>query len=200
MLRRMLSSSQIIKSMSLSSNMIRTNIKENYQPARSVATGPPRGPARELPLSVHMAGGPLSPLLAPGRVTSSRQLFGVWLVLLWRRCYVERVVFHQTIWVRASTPSFKLEGLVAGVCSAAAFTSGVDGMDHGTWRWRRTCTSLPLNTSQRGFGWHWGRHQLRPVGLATVIRHVPDFLKPGTGPYGRLAWPWFLTSPLLCQR
>jgi hypothetical protein len=47
---------------------------------------------------------------------------------------------------------------------------------------------------------HWGRHWLRPVGLATVIRQVSAFLKPGTGLYGQLAWPWYLTSPLLRQR
>jgi hypothetical protein len=60
----------------------------------TVAAGPPWGSARELSLSAHMAGGP-PPLLAPGRVTSPRQLIGVWPVLLGRRCCVERVVFNH---------------------------------------------------------------------------------------------------------
>jgi hypothetical protein len=51
---------------------------------------------------------------------------------------------------RASTPPFTQEVLIAGILSAAAFAGGVGGMDHGVWRWRRTCTSPPLNTSQRG--------------------------------------------------
>ncbi len=96
-------------------------------------------------------------------------------------------------------PSFALEVLVTGVLSTAAFAGGVGGMDHGTWRWRRTCTSSHLNMSQRGYGRHWGRHQLCPVGPATVIRQVPALLKPGTGPCGCLACPWTLTSPLLCR-
>ncbi len=49
---------------------------------------------RALSLRPHGGGTP-SPLLALGRVMSSRHLIGVWLVLLWRRCYVERVVFNH---------------------------------------------------------------------------------------------------------
>ncbi len=110
-----------------------------------------RGGQPESSLPPPTWGGTPSPLLAPGRVTSSRQLFGVCPVLLGRRCYMERVVFNRTIWVRASTPSFTLEVLVTGALSAATFAGGVGGMDHGEWRWRRTCTSSPLNTSQRGY-------------------------------------------------
>ncbi len=62
---------------------------------------------------------------------------------------MERVVFNH---LRESlNPSLTLEVLVAGVLSAAAFASGVGGMDHGTWRRHRTSTSPPLNTSQRGY-------------------------------------------------
>ncbi len=61
---------------------------------------------------------------------------------------MERVVFNH---LRESLNPFILEVLVAGALSAAAFSSGVGGMDHGAWRRRRTCTSLPLNTSQRGY-------------------------------------------------
>ncbi len=49
-------------------------------------------------------------------------------------------------------------------------------MDFGAWRWRRTCTSSPLNTSQRGYA-DTREHRLRPVGLAMVIRQVSAFLK-----------------------
>ncbi len=48
---------------------------------------------RALSLSAHTAGGP--PPLAPGRMTSPRHILGVWRVLLWRRCYGERVVFNH---------------------------------------------------------------------------------------------------------
>jgi hypothetical protein len=136
---------------------------------------------RALSLRPHGGGTP-SPLLAPGRVTSSCQLFGVCPVLLWRRCYVERVVL--TIWVRASTPSFTLEVLVAGTLSAAAVASGVDGMDPGAWRWRRTCTSSPLNTSQCGYADTEG-----DIGYAlwTWLRWYLKFriFKSGTGSYGQ---------------
>jgi hypothetical protein len=54
-----------------------------------------RGGRPESSLSPLTWGGAPSPLLAPGRVTSSRQLFGVYPVLLGRRCYVERVVFNH---------------------------------------------------------------------------------------------------------
>ncbi len=47
---------------------------------------------------------------------------------------------------------------------------------------------------------HWGRHRLRPADLATVICQVSALLKPGTGLYGRLAWPWTMKSPMLRQR
>jgi hypothetical protein len=102
-----------------------------------------------------------------------------------------------TIWERASTPPFTQEVLIAGALSAAG---GVSGMDLGAWRWRRTstCTSSPLNTPQRGYA-DTREHQLRPVGLATVIHQVSAFLRPETGLYGQLAWPWSLTSPLLRQ-
>jgi hypothetical protein len=49
---------------------------------------------RALSLCPHGGGTP-SPLLAPGRVTSSRHLIGVWSVLLWHCCYMERVVFNH---------------------------------------------------------------------------------------------------------
>jgi hypothetical protein len=49
---------------------------------------------RALSLSAHTAGGP-HPLLAPGRVASPRHILGVKLVLLWRRCYRERLVFNH---------------------------------------------------------------------------------------------------------
>jgi hypothetical protein len=54
-----------------------------------------RGGRPESYLSPPTGGGTPSPLPAPGRVTSSRQLFGVYPVLLGRRCYVERVVFNH---------------------------------------------------------------------------------------------------------
>ncbi len=74
-------------------------------------------------------------------------------------------------------------------------------MDHGAWRWccTCTCTSSPLNTSQRGYA-ETREHQLRHAELTTVIRQVLALSKPETGSYGQLAWPWFLTSPLLRQR
>ncbi len=80
---------------------------------------------------------------------SSRQLFGVYPVLLGRRCYVERVVFNHLS--ESLNPSFTLEVPVAGALSAAAFAGGVGGMDSGAWRRRHTCTSSPPNTSQRGY-------------------------------------------------
>jgi hypothetical protein len=94
---------------------------------------------RALSLSAHTAGGP-PPLLALGRVTSPRHILGVRLVLLWGRCYGKRVVL--TIRERASTPPLTQEVLVAGALSAAAFASGVGGMDHGAWRRRRTSTCV----------------------------------------------------------
>ncbi len=92
-----------------------------------------------------MGGGAPSPLLAPGRVTSSRQLFGVYPVLLGRRCYVEQVVFNH---LSESLNPFIHTG---GPRPAAAFAGGVGGMDTGAWRQRHTCTSSPPNTSQRGY-------------------------------------------------
>jgi hypothetical protein len=83
---------------------------------------------RALSLSAHTTGGP-PPLLAPGRVTSPRHIPGVKLVLLWGRCYEERVVL--TIRERASTPPFTQEVPVAGALFAAAFAGGVGGMDYG---------------------------------------------------------------------
>ncbi len=73
-----------------------------------------------------------------------------------------------------------------GVLYAAAFAGGVGGMDHGAWRWRRTCTSPPLNTSQRGHA-DTEEASATPSGLATVIRQVSAFLRPGTGLHGQLA-------------
>jgi hypothetical protein len=134
---------------------------------------------RALSLSAHTAGGP-PPLPAPGRVTPPRHILGVRLVLLWGRCHGKRVVL--TIRERASTPPFTQEVPVAGALSAAAFASGVGGMDLRAWRWRRTCTSLPLNISQRGYA-DTRRHRLRPADLATVIHQVSAFLK---------AWNWSL--------
>ncbi len=85
--------------------------------------------------------------------------------------------------------------------SLANSVGGMDGStDPGTWRWRRMCTSLPLNTSQRSYGWHWGRHWLSPAGLAMVICQVLAFFRPAICSYGWLAWPWTVTSPLLRQR
>ncbi len=71
---------------------------------------------------------------------------------------------------------------------------------HGTWNVEMTSyvyvaaseyVTAPLRR-------HWGRHWLRPVDL---LRWYIKFriLKSGTGSYDQLAWPWFLTSPLLRQ-
>jgi hypothetical protein len=48
--------------------------------------------------------------------------------------------------------------------------------------------------------WHWGRHQLCPVGLATASS--PGLRRSGTCPYSRLSWPCTSrhTSLLLRQR
>jgi hypothetical protein len=91
-----------------------------------------RGGRPESSLSLRSHGGGTPPLLAPGRVTPPRHILGVRLVLLWGRCHGKRVVF--TIRERASTPSFTHEVPVAGALSAAAFASGVGGMDFGAWR------------------------------------------------------------------
>jgi hypothetical protein len=88
-----------------------------------------RGGRPESSLSLRSHGGGTPPLLAPGRVTSPRYILGVKLVLLWGRCYGERVVL--TIRERASTPPFTQEVPVAGALSAAAFAGGVGGMDIG---------------------------------------------------------------------
>ncbi len=91
---------------------------------------------RALSLSAHMAGGPPPHSWPQGgwrhHASSSEYSQYYWdVAAAWNRWFL-------TIWERASTPSLTLEVLVAGVLSAAAFASGVGGMDHGTWRRRRT--------------------------------------------------------------
>jgi hypothetical protein len=162
----------------------------------SVAAGPPWGSARELSLSpLSWRGEP--PLLAPGRVTSLRNIPGVELILLRRRCYGVRVVL--TIWERASTPPFTQEVLVAAlfppppspvVLVAWILERGEDVVRVRRRLWIRRSAATPT----------LGKDRLRPGGLATVIRQVSALLKPETVSYGLLAWPWFLTSPLLHQR
>ncbi len=100
---------------------------------------------------------------------------------------------------RASTPPFTQEVLVAGTLSAAAFAGGVGGMELGAWRWRRTCRSR-LWIRHSAATPTWGRISYAPwIWLRCYVK-FRLFLRPGTGPYGRLAWPWSSTSLLLRQR
>jgi hypothetical protein len=138
---------------------------------------------RALSFSAHTAGGP-----PPSWPWGGWRHHAIFLEFSWFYCGVAATGngWFLTIRERASTPPFTQEVLVAGALSAAPFASGVGGMDHGAWRWRRTCTSSPPNMPQRSFA-NTREHQLRPGGLATVIRQVSAFLKPETGLYGRLA-------------
>jgi hypothetical protein len=141
---------------------------------------------RALSLSAHTAGGP-PPLLAPGRVTSPRHTLGVWLVLLWRRCCGERVVFNHPRKSLNPFPSHRRSSSRAlfppppsPVASVAWITERGDDVV-------RQRSLSPLNTPQRGIA-DTREHRLRPGGLATVIRQVSAFsLRPETGSYGRLA-------------
>ncbi len=92
---------------------------------------------RALSLSAHTVGGP-PPLLAPGRVTSPRHILGVWLVLLWRRCYGERVVFNH---LRESlNPFLHTEGPRRGRSFRRRLCRWRRWHGHGAWRRRRTST------------------------------------------------------------
>ncbi len=104
---------------------------------------------RALSLSAHMAGDPPPHSWPRGgwrhHASSSEYSRYYWdVAAAWNGWFL-------TIWERASTLSYTLEVLVAGALSAAAFASGVGGMDYGAWRRHRTCMSPPLNTSQRGY-------------------------------------------------
>ncbi len=112
---------------------------------------------------------------------------GVLPVLLWRCCYAGRVVF-ATCREPQLLHVFTLEVHIVGISSAYAAAASDGGMDLGTWRWCRACMSSPPNMPQ-----HSG------AGTERDINFWP-FFWPGTGLYSQLAWPWTLTSPLLCQR
>ncbi len=73
-----------------------------------------------------------------------------------------------------------------GALSAAAFAGGVGGMDIGAWRWRRTCTSSPLNTSQRGHA-DTGEGSATPRGSDYGDTSSFGLSEPETVSYGQLA-------------
>ncbi len=110
---------------------------------------------------------------------------------------MERVVFNH---LRESLNPFIHNG---GPCRGRSFRRRLRQWCrwHGSWN-VETTSYLYVAASEyvpARLRRHWVRHRLRLVGLATVICQVLASLRPGTGLYGRLAWPWLLTSPLLRQ-
>ncbi len=134
-------------------------------------------------------GGP--PLLALCRVTSPALPSEYSCYLLWDYCYVGWVV--STTWKGASTPPLTLEVTM----TLTSFPLPPSLLAPVAWIWDVVVMlymyifAPDYITAQQS--WHWGRHQLRSVGLATVICQVLAFLglglvptadSPDTGPLG----------------
>ncbi len=141
-------------------------------------------------------GGTPSPLLAPGRVTSSRQLFGVCPVLLWRRCYVERVVLTiwewepqplHSHWSSSSRALFPPQPPVASM--AWILERGDDVVRVRLRLWIRHSAATPTLRETSA----------TPCGPGYGDTSSSGFLSLELAPTAGVAWPWFLTSPLLHQ-